>query len=190
MLLLLFCLGSAINKGPCRTRWWVITGLSVWGKIGIADDDFTSGHKIALPLAIQFKGHHRIGVHLTTLNVHFFILMSLLEVTISRTFCTFCLRAPASFFITSQKKERTQKNYSLGVLVFDVMLSNLMLLKFYTHFAAALAILIASIKPLPLNCLHTLEAWSSSGSILLLRTSISSALKIFYNIDIQLRMQY
>ncbi len=118
LMLLLFCLGSAINKGPRRTRWWVITGLSVWGQIGIADDGFrplTSGHKIALPLAIQFKGHHRIGVHLTTLNVHFFILMSLLEVSIARTFVPFCLRAPASFFITSRKKKRGPKKTILWV---------------------------------------------------------------------------
>jgi len=63
-MLLLCCLGSAVNKGPRRTRWWVITGLSVWGKVGIADDDFhpsTSGHKIALPLAIQFKAITELG---------------------------------------------------------------------------------------------------------------------------------
>ncbi len=179
MLLLLFCLGSAINKGPCRTRWWVITGLSVWGQIGIADDGFrplTSGHKIALPLAIQFKGHHRIGVHLTTLNVHFFILMSLLEVTIARTFVPFVWEHLPHFLLPPGRKREDPKKLFSGcvgiwcyVIKFDA--------KVYTHFAAALADLDCINKTLPLNCLHTLEAWPSSGSILLLRTLISSALK-------------
>ncbi len=147
MLLLLFCLGSAINKGPCRTRWWVITGLSVWGKIGIADDDITSGHKIALPLAIQFKGHHRIGVHLTTSNVHFFILMSLLEVTISRTFVPFVWEHLPHFLSPPGREREDPKKLFSGCVGIWCHVIKFDAIKVYRHFAAALAILIASMKP-------------------------------------------